>query len=122
MLGEIFGRKAGLTSAELTLFLFLELRATLESTLFPLVMPNPGLVGDETALSIGLGLPESAAPAEGVLKGPSFGVFRAVIRGVGSSSSCRTAVSMRDSGVLSNEASGSVRSSSAGKPSGGTLN
>lgn len=81
MLGDIFGLKAGLTRFE-TLFLFFALRPSFESVFFPFPVANSGLVGDATALSIGLGFPDSAAPAEGVLNGPSLGVFRADIRGV----------------------------------------
>jgi hypothetical protein len=73
MLGDIFGLSAGLTSVELELFLFL-LRASFESPFLP--KGNPGLVGDATALREGLGFPDKAALAEGVLRGPSFGVFR----------------------------------------------
>jgi hypothetical protein len=83
MLGEIFGLKAGLTRVDgAILFLFFVLRP-----LLTLLIEKAGLVGDDTALSIGLGLPYSAAPAEGVLKGVNLGVFRACSRGVSWSSS-----------------------------------
>jgi hypothetical protein len=85
MLGEIFGRRAGLNMLELTLFRFLGLRAPLGS---PLLLPfsaKPGLMGDATALSMGLGLADMDAP--GVLSGPNLGVFRADNLGVSSPSS-----------------------------------
>lgn len=61
------------------------------------------------ASSIGLGRPDMDAP--GVLKGFSFGVFRAARRGVSPSWS-RIAVSDLDRLGRSRDASGSVRSSS----------
>jgi len=79
MLGEILGRKAGLTRLDVTLFLFLEFRADLAS---PFLLNNAGLVGDEPALSIGLGFPVCAIVPDGVLSGPSLGVFLATSRGV----------------------------------------
>lgn len=82
MLGEIFGLSAGLTRFELTLFLFFELRLDFGSPLLLVPDANAGLVGDETALSIGLGLPDCAKEADGVLSGPNLGVFRADSRGV----------------------------------------
>jgi hypothetical protein len=108
MLGEILGIKAGLTRFELTLFLFFGLRANFRS-LFPLVMEKAGLVGVDMASIIGLGLPDIDAP--GVLRGFSFGVFRA--RSV-SLSSFLIAVSSLDRPGRSREASGRVRSSSMG--------
>lgn len=112
ILGEIFGLSAGLTSVELTLFLFFGFRPAFDSILF--VPPiKAGLVGDATALSMGLVFPDNAAPADGVLNGPSLGVLRADIRGVAPSSLSKE-VSMWDRGGLSREASGSVRSSSIG--------
>ena len=117
ILGDIFGRRAGLTSVELTLFLFLVLRPALGSGRLPLPRARAGLIGEATAPSIGLGLPDCAAPAEGVLIGPNLGVFRADIRGVDSSSLRRMAVSRRGSGGFSSEGSGSIRSSSGGWPS-----
>lgn len=80
MLGDIFGLNAGLTRLELTLFLFFELRADLGSPLLP--GAKAGLVGEEIALIIGLGLPDWAALADGVLSAPNLGVFRAESRGV----------------------------------------
>jgi hypothetical protein len=83
MLGDILGLRAGLTRLDgAMLFLFFVPRQSLESVLLTLPTEKAGLVGDETALSIGLGLPYSAAPAEGVLNGVNLGVFRAVSRGV----------------------------------------
>lgn len=82
MLGEILGLSAGLTSVELVLFLFLFIRPLLESAFLPPLTAKPGLVGEVRALSVGLGFPESAALADGVLNGPSFGVLRAGMRGV----------------------------------------
>lgn len=110
MLGEIFGLNAGLTRLELMLFLFFELRASFASFL-PLVVENAGLAGVEVGPSMGLGLPDMLAP--GVLKGCSFGVFRAERRGVSKSSS-QIIVSTLESAGRSNEASGSVRSSNIG--------
>ena len=110
MLGEILGLKAGLTRFELTLFLFFGLRGTFVSFL-PLVMEKAGLVGVDMASSIGLGRPDMDPP--GVLKGFSFGVFRADKRGVSASSS-RTTVSSLDSPGRSRDASGNVRSSNIG--------
>lgn len=110
MLGDILGLRAGLTRFELTLFLFLGLRASFGSFL-PLVMEKAGLVGVDMASSIGLGLADMEAP--GVLRGFNFGVFRADRRGV-SPSSFRIAVSNLDRPGLSREASGRVRSSSIG--------
>ena len=82
MLGEILGLSAGLTSVELVLFLFLFIRPLLESAFLPPLIAKLGLVGEVRALSVGLGFPESAALADGVLNGPSFGVLRAGMRGV----------------------------------------
>ena len=84
MLGEILGLSAGLTRFELTLFRFLGLRAIFAS-LLPLVMVNAGLVGVDIGSSIGLGRPDIEAP--GVLNGFNFGVFRAAMRGVSTSTS-----------------------------------
>lgn len=109
MTGEIRGINAGLTRFELTLFLFLGLRAALESFL-PLTMEKAGLVGVEAESSIGLGLLDMLAP--GVLKAPSFGVFRADIRGVSIST-----MPVFDNPGWPREASGSVRSSNRGGPS-----
>lgn len=82
MLGEILGSRAGLTMVAVTLFLFLA-RADLESP-FLLIPKKAGLVGELIALSIGLGVgfPDCAEAPDGVCKGPSFGVFRAVNLGV----------------------------------------
>jgi hypothetical protein len=113
ILGDIFGLIAGLTRVEETLFLFFKLRPALDSDRLVLPCANAGVVGDATALSIGLGFPDRAAPADGVLKGPNLGVFRAFKCGVAPSSLCKV-VSMRESRGLSNEGSGSVRSSSIG--------
>lgn len=115
MLGEIFGSSAGLTRFEVTLFRFLDDLPDFEST-FPLVFEkNAGLLGDEMALSMGLGLgfPDCAEAPDGVDSGPSLGVFRATSLGVSWSSSW-IAVSSRDSWGLSKEASGKVKSSNAG--------
>lgn len=81
MLGEILGRRAGLTRVEVTLFRFLDGRTDLES-IFLVPGKNAGLVGEEIALSMGLGFPDCADAPEGVESGPSFGVFRAVSLGV----------------------------------------
>jgi hypothetical protein len=110
MLGEILGRRAGLTRLVLTLFRFFRLRPVFGSGFFP-VMEKAGLVGVDMGSSIGLGLAERLAP--GVLSGLSLGVLRADIRGVSVSSS-RKAVSNLDSGGRSKEASGSARSSRIG--------
>lgn len=110
MLGEILGINAGLTRWELTLFLFLGLRASFASLLL-LVIEKAGLVGVDMASSMGLGRLDMVAP--GVLKGFSLGVFRADRRGVPLSSS-RIAVSDLDKLGLSRDASGRVRSSSIG--------
>lgn len=110
MLGEILGIKAGLTRCELTLFRFLGLRTSFVSFL-PEVIEKAGLVGVDMASSMGLGRPDMDAP--GVLRGLSFGVFRAHKRGVSPSAS-RIAVSDLDKLGLSSEASGRVRSSSTG--------
>lgn len=110
MLGEILGLNAGLTRLELTLFLFLGLRASFGSFL-PLVIEKAGLVGVDMASSIGLGLADMEAP--GVLRGFNLGVFRADIREA-SPSPFRIAVSILDSPGLSSDASGRVRSSSIG--------
>lgn len=110
MLGEIFGRSAGLTRLVLTLFLFFGLRASFGSFL-PFVIEKAGLVGVDIASSIGLGRPDMAPP--GVLSGFNFGVFRAGIRGVPASRS-RNAVSNLDSPGRSNDGSGRVRSSRVG--------
>lgn len=97
MLGEILGLRAGLTRVDgAAVFLFFELRPSFASVRLPVPIEKAGLVGDEMALSIGLGFPYDAAPAEGVLSGPSLGVLRAANRGV-SWSSPSMAVSMRDS-------------------------
>jgi hypothetical protein len=114
MLGDILGRRAGLTRLELTLFRFLRLRPSLGSDFFPEAMENAGLLGVDMASSIGLGLFERLA--RGVLSGPSLGVLRADIRGVSASSSLssRKAVSNLDRDGLSKEASGSARSSRTG--------
>lgn len=84
MLGEILGRKAGLTRVDVTLFRFLDGRADLGSIFLLVPGKNAGLVGEEIALSIGLGLgfPDCAHAPEGVDSGPSLGVFRAVNLGV----------------------------------------
>lgn len=121
MLGEILGLSAGLTRAELVLFRFLLIRDPLASFFLLLFSAKPGLVGDVSALSMGLGFPESAAPADGVLIGPSLGVFRAGMRGVLWSSSCRIAVSIRERDGLEDDeaASGRERSSSISCASGG---
>ena len=111
MLGDILGRRAGLTRLELTLFRFLRLRPSLGSDFFPEVMENAGLVGVDMASSMGLGLFERLAP--GVLSGPSLGVLRAAMRGVSASSS-RRAVSILDNDGLSRDASGNARSSKMG--------
>ena len=108
MLGEILGLRAGLTRFELTLFLFLGLRAGFRSFL-PFVMEKAGLVGVDIASSIGLGLADMEAP--GVLRGFNLGVFRT--RDV-SPSSFRITVSNLDRPGRSREASGRVRSSSIG--------
>lgn len=85
MLGEILGLKAGLTSAEPVLFLFLLLRPPLPSA-FPLLPEDPGgPVGDRMALLLGLGF--VGAPAlsvEGVpaIALPEVAVSRAETRGV----------------------------------------
>jgi hypothetical protein len=110
MLGEILGLRAGLTRFELTLFLFFGLRASFRS-LLPLIMEKAGLVGVDMASIIGLGLLDMDWP--GVLRGFSFGVFRADMRGV-SSSSLRIDMSNLDINGRSREASGRVRSSSIG--------
>jgi hypothetical protein len=113
MLGEIdtFGLRAGLTSVELTLFLFFEFRASFRSDFVPFVMVKAGLVGVKTGSIIGLGRPDMAAP--GVLRGFSFGVFRADNRGVLWSSSQSVVSSLNKAG-RSREASGRIRSSIAG--------
>lgn len=113
ILGEILGLNAGLTSAELTLFLFLLFRANFGSGFFAAPNAKAGLVGDAIALSAGLCFPDNAALAEGVLKGPSFGVFLADMRGVDSPSS-RIPASTRDNEGPSKDASGRIKSSSRG--------
>jgi hypothetical protein len=117
ILGEILGRRAGLTRFELTLFLFFGLRASFGSFL-PFAMEKAGLVGVDMGSSIGLGLPDMVPP--GVLRGFSFGVFRADRRGVSPSSS-RIAVSNLESPGRSSDASGRVRSSNIGGASSETL-
>jgi hypothetical protein len=107
MLGEIFGLSAGLTMVEQTLFLFLALRTNFGSPFFPFVMEKAGLVGVDMASSMGLGLPDTAAP--GVLSGSILGVFRAVMRGVSSPS--QMTVSNLVKADRSNDASGRVKSS-----------
>jgi hypothetical protein len=58
MLGDIFGLRAGLTRFDgAMLFLFFVARPNLESVLLTPPTEKAGLVGDETALSMGLGLP-----------------------------------------------------------------
>lgn len=79
MLGLILGRKAGLTKAELTLPRFLPPRAAGFSSGF--LVPVAEL-GDAMALIDGLRVAEGKTDPDGVLRGPSFGVFRAGIRGV----------------------------------------
>lgn len=84
MLGLILGRSAGLTRAELMLprFLLWPLVAGFKSNfLLPVAE-----MGEAVELTEGLLRAEGRGP-EGVLRGPSFGVFRAgPIRGVESSS------------------------------------
>lgn len=111
MLGEIFGRSAGLTRLVLTLFLFFGFRALFGSFL-SYVVENAGLVGVDMASSMGLGLPDTEAPPA-VLSGFSFGILRAGMRGVSASRS-RMAVSNLESSGRSKEGSGSVRSSRVG--------
>ncbi len=84
ILGEILGSKAGLTKVEVTLFRFLDKRADFGSTFLFVPGKNAGLVGELTALSIGLGngFPDCAEAPDGVCDGPSFGVFRADNLGV----------------------------------------
>jgi len=79
MLGEIFGRNAGLTCTELALFRFLLGRpAGFESNRLPTTDP----VGEATALSCGLGMTELEALVSDALGGPSLGVFFADSVGV----------------------------------------
>ena len=115
ILGEILGRRAGLTKVDVTLFRFLDERADFGSIFLLLPGRKAGLVGEFMALSIGLGVgtPTRADAPEGVCKGPSFGVFRADNLGVSWSPFC-IAVSIRESCGRSRDASGNVRSSSAG--------
>ena len=63
MLGDIFGRIAGLTRVELTLPLFFEVRPVLGSIRFPVPWAKAGLMGDAAPI-IGLGFPDCAMPAE----------------------------------------------------------
>jgi hypothetical protein len=84
MLGDILGRRAGLTIVEVTLFRFLDRRADLGSIFLLVPGKKAGLVGEDMALSMGLGLgfPDCADAPEGVDSGPSLGVFRAASLGV----------------------------------------
>lgn len=109
-MGEIFGIIAGLGAVE-TLPLFFELlfglRDIRESTLLTPVV-NAGLVGEFTALSMGLGLPDSTPP--GVLT-DNLGAFCSMPPLLS-----RMAVSDRGNGVFAKEGSGRLRSSSMGNP------
>ena len=79
MLGDIFGRNAGLTWTELALLRFLLDRPVgLESRRLPTTDP----VGEAMALSCGLGMTELEALVGGALVGPSLGVFFADSVGV----------------------------------------
>lgn len=72
ILGEIFGRNAGLTSVELVLFLFRELRF-LESLLIPATEGDGNICGMGVALGIGVA---AAEPSLGSMRGvglPSCG-------------------------------------------------
>ena len=76
MLGDIFGRKAGLTCTELVLFRFLLGQGRpvgLESV--RLLATDP--VGEAIALRCGLGITELEALGKVALCGPNRGVFRA---------------------------------------------
>jgi hypothetical protein len=75
MMGDIFGRIAGLGCVEVTLFLFLLLRDAFASPFLPFPEISIGLVGELTALISGLGLPCIATAAEGELMGASFATF-----------------------------------------------
>lgn len=81
ILGDIFGRNAGLTCTDAALFLFLLPRPI---DLGSARLPEVELVGDAMAPSCGLGNIEFIA-LNGALAGP-FGSLRAVIVGVASSS------------------------------------
>lgn len=79
ILGDIFGRKAGLTWTELVLFRFLLGRPVgFES----IRLLNADPVGEAIALSSGLGMTELDALVSGALVGPSLGVFFADSVGV----------------------------------------
>lgn len=121
MLGEIFGRSAGLTRVELVLFLFFVFRPALASNLLPGPSRAIRVVGDATSLNSGLVLPDMAAPADGVLSGFSLGVLRAEIRGVLWSSSWIVESVRERSGLSIAAASGRVRSSSIGGMSGDAM-
>lgn len=110
MLGEILGLSAGLARVVLTLFLFFTPRLFLGSALLPLPKAKAGLVGEATALSIGLGLPVCAANPEGVLIGVNLGVLRACICVTVDSLALSIAVSRGD--VRGSEGPGSNKSSS----------
>jgi hypothetical protein len=75
MTGEIFGRIAGLGCVELVLFLFLFVRVVFASVFLLFMDVKAGLVGELSALISGLGLPCSAAAAEGELIGACFATF-----------------------------------------------
>ena len=87
MLGLILGRSAGEAKLEplpLTLPRFLAPFAALGSAFLSLSR-LPGVVADiGDSIADGLATAEGGRAEEGVLSGPSFGVFRAVRRGVGS--------------------------------------
>ncbi len=79
MLGEIFGRRAGLTCTELVLLRFLLGRPVgLESRR----LLATELVGEAIALRRGLGMTELQALGRVALVGAIFGVLRADSRGV----------------------------------------
>lgn len=92
MFGEIFGLMAGdINVDEDMLDRFFDILPPLPSA--RATATGLATVGDATLLSNGLGLEDRELP--GVLCGPSFGVFLALIRGVACSSGI--AVSTRDS-------------------------
>lgn len=111
MLGLIFGRSAGLTKAELTLPRFLPPRpAGLISDFLAHVVE----LGDAMPLIEGLMDADGSIDPDGVLRGPSFGVLRAGMRGVDWSS--WMAVSTRDTpgrAITAVEAAGSGRAKSS---------
>lgn len=102
MMGDIFGRIAGLGCVDVTLFRFLLLRGAFGSPFLLFPGNSIGLVGEFTALMSGLGRPCMATIAEGELTGANLATF------------LEFRLEFSDSCISALAGSGNARSSSVG--------